>query len=377
MFRGIFHHVPTDPAALKAYADDERQREMKRLWKKQPELRDDLLAEAVEKGWREFFRNHVGKTHVSDFSKTQDAIFTKRDMASLVSYLPYAYWQQLLKKAIREDWPEAQNHIFHDQGFYYRSNELYLTMVAAEARPAVLARAAEIVTPEKMFAVVMKNYPKLAQAAAEAAPPATQTPNTLAEAAAALLGHKNQAQYLPLVRSFMAAGMNINHEGGMALTAALRAGEIELAQEMMAQGFEAHICAEKVYQTLVAEGAPRAAVELIKACLPKTGGRRAETDEDGFSLVDAQSVALVQELPAGGRLTMIFNFALAQQILIAQSGEQIAAPAAVPFSQIESGQLLKKAQDAFIRLGGDENLLQGAALPAAPGLRLTPAKAGP
>lgn len=377
MFRGIFHHVPTDPAALKAYADDERQREMKRLWKKQPELRDDLLAEAVEKGWREFFRNHAGKVRVDEFQKTRDAIFTKRDLTSFVTFMHYVNWQELLKKAVREDWPEAQNHIFHDQGFYYRSNELYLALVAAEAGPAVMTRAADIVSPAKMFAVVMKNYPKLAEAAAQAVPPATMTPNTLAEAAACLLGHKDHAKYLPLVRRFMAAGMNVNHEGGMALTAALRAGEIELAQEMMAQGFEANVCAETVYQALVAEGAPRASVELIKASLPKTGGRRVEAGEDGFALVDAQSVAMVQDLPAGGRLTMIFNFALAQQILIAQSGEQIAAPAAVPFSQIESGHLLKKAQAAFVRLGGDESLLQDISLPAAAGLRLSPAKAGP
>jgi hypothetical protein len=79
-------------------------------------------------------------------------------------------------------------------------------------------------------------------------------------------------------------------------------------------------------------------------------------------MIDPVSVARSGALPNAGELTMVVNFGTQQQILIAKMGEQLAAPAVVPFAQLQGGSLLAAAAASFVDAGGDAALVKAAGI---------------
>lgn len=185
--------------------------------------------------------------------------------------------------------------------------------------------------------------------------------NKLGQLAVYLLGGNNDAAETEAAFDLLlSCGMNVNFENGAVMVAALSKGQIGMAQKLVDAGFEPSLSRTAVYERLCAVGAPRAGIDFIKQFMGPIAADNGKT-QDGFTRSDEFSVSCVQALPNGGQLTMLFNFATAQQIVIAQMGEQMAAPAIVPFSHIENRHLLEKAAAAFIAGGGDEELASSAA----------------
>jgi len=181
-------------------------------------------------------------------------------------------------------------------------------------------------------------------------------PNKLAQLCVSVLGSNSDAATVGAAFDLLLSrGMNVNYDNGAVMTAALSKGYTDMAHKLVEAGFEAALCRTAVYERLCAVGAPRAGIDFIKQFMGPTPGDAAKAN-DGFTRSDDYSVSCVQPLPNGGQLTMVFNFATAQQIVIAQMGEQLAAPTIVPFSRMENRHLLEKAVAAFVADGGDGEL---------------------
>lgn len=76
-----------------------------------------------------------------------------------------------------------------------------------------------------------------------------------------------------------------------------------------------------------------------------------------YSLSASDTLADVQQLPTGATLTVLFNFTLRQQIIVAESkGHAPSAPTVIGFDKIDNAQTLEAATEKFIALGGDETL---------------------
>lgn len=76
-----------------------------------------------------------------------------------------------------------------------------------------------------------------------------------------------------------------------------------------------------------------------------------------YSLSSRGMLADVQPLPSGGTLTVLFNFVLRQQIIVAESKDMApSAPTVIGFDKIDNEQTLEAAIEKFIALGGDESL---------------------
>lgn len=186
--------------------------------------------------------------------------------------------------------------------------------------------------------------------------------NKLAQLAITVLKGAEDAEAVGKAFDFLLArGMNVNHDNGAVMVAVLAKGYLDMAQQLIDTGFEPALSGATVYERLCAVGAPRAGIEFIKQ-FTGAGTSDVAAVQDGFTRSDDYSVSCVQVLPNGGQLTMLFNFATAQQIVIAQMGDQMAAPAIVPFSHIENRHLLDKAAAAFVAGGGDEELAASAGM---------------
>lgn len=153
----------------------------------------------------------------------------------------------------------------------------------------------------------------------------------------------------------LSRGLNVNFDNGAVMVAALAKGYTDKAQKLVDAGFEASHSRTAVYERLCAIGAPRNGIDFIKQFMGPIAGEGAKAP-DAFTRSDDYSVSCVHPLPSGGQLTMVFNFATAQQIVIAQMGDQLAAPTVVPFSRMENRHLLEKAVAAFVADGGDADL---------------------
>jgi hypothetical protein len=183
-------------------------------------------------------------------------------------------------------------------------------------------------------------------------------PNELSEAVIAYYeaGFKEVAPVMPL----LAAGANANYRNGALMTAVLQAGDVDLAEKLIREyQFETGYFASHVYPALLEESASPLATNFAKRYAEKKAAPGAGRD---FEMIDPVSVARSGALPNAGELTMVFNFGTQQQILIAKMGEQLAAPAVVPFAQLQGGSLLAAAAASFVDAGGDAALVKAAGI---------------
>ncbi len=184
--------------------------------------------------------------------------------------------------------------------------------------------------------------------------PDQASPDLLARVAVTLLS-SSQAAPEGIQAAFemlLARGMNIHHDEGNVMYAALHKGYIDMADKLLAAGFEVGLHADAIYEKLCNTGAPRESIDYIK----RQGVKGLPpADAAGYQRIDADSIALQQRLPDDIVLTTVFNFNTHQQILITQAGAQISAPTVVPFSQIENRAAVAAAAAAFVDAGGDQD----------------------
>lgn len=358
MLRGIFL-PPPDPADAQRAVQRQEMLQMLRTYKKQPERRKEMLALAAEKEWRELFKEMLDYKKSTEANREEgyNIAIQRRDVALL--RIAGRHGVLPLALLVQEKWHDGFAVALQRYDFHYSGGGLYGALIKGGADAALLRLTLEKgknISPFKLLMASTANYHALLPAALEAVPATALSPNELAQVAAEMFERSLASP--ETIDAFIQAGMNVNYKDGLLLQAALEKGGVEFAQKMVEAGCEAQLYAEKVTKNLLANGAPRAAVEWLR------GYNRAlapvAVAENNFVLVDHNSVAMTQALPQGGQLTMVFNFGLSQQILLARAGEQLAAPAAVSFSQIENRHLLREAAEAFARLGGDETLAEAA-----------------
>lgn len=362
MFRGMFH----DPAYQQHLQLSREKKDAVRAYKKQPEKRRAMITLAIEKEWKDELRQMLDykATGPSLTLHAAEQVIALRSDSMLDALTPH---DLPMIDVFASAWPTAIRKLLCRYDFHYNGAPLYKALSQAKAGAEVIALTlahGRQITPAKFLTAAAVNYPALLDETLKAVTLAGIAPNDLAKAAGGIIAN-GRADAAALLAQFIDAGMNVNYNEGELLQKALLKGDTDIAAALVAAGCEARLYAENIGAALLSEGAPRAAVEWLRpyntALEPAAG--------DGFALVDAGSVAMTQSLPMGGRLTMVFNFALSQQIVIAQAGEQLAAPTVVPFSQIENRQQLQAAAEALQRLGGDA-ALAAAGLGAAPAPRL-------
>ena len=85
------------------------------------------------------------------------------------------------------------------------------------------------------------------------------------------------------------------------------------------------------------------------------------TEGGRYSLTAKDTLVDTQHLPSGATLTVVFNFTLRQQMIVAESkGQPPSAPTVIGFDKIENAQTLEAASEKFRDLGGDETLIEPA-----------------
>lgn len=199
------------------------------------------------------------------------------------------------------------------------------------------------------------------------------SPNLRAAAALRLIGDEagGEAKWL---FNLLAAPTNLHYEGGALMKRALHAERFDVADALVGRGFDLAVYSDDIKAYLVENKSPHAARLWLDrhgvaapAALPAVASpTQAEVlvqDGQGY-LRSGDCVSRNDQLPDGGVLTTVFNFATRQQIVIAHVAGQTAAPAITPFSQIESDAALLQAAAAFVKQGGAATLIHSLSMAA-------------
>ncbi len=206
-------------------------------------------------------------------------------------------------------------------------------------------------------------------------------PNLRAAAALCLIWGEESEQkgVTPWLFKLLEAPTNLHYDGGLLLKRALHAERFDVADALVRLGFDLAVYADDIKAYLVEQKSPHAArlwldkhAQAPAAAVPAP--QVLVQDGQGY-LRSGDCASRVDQLPDGGSLTTVFNFATCQQILIAHVAGQTAAPAVTPFSQIEGSVALSDAAAAFVRQGGAPERVYGVTMTAArPALLEKPAR---
>lgn len=215
----------------------------------------------------------------------------------------------------------------------------------------------------KVVTLSLKKSTDMFDLAMAALPDDSRTPTILAQIAHAWLQETNKNKVPHAFDALLASGANVNHDKGVLLTEALRSGQMICAQAVLDKGFNLQLLGRSVLEDLYSQGASAAATAYLEERLGVSApAPSAAVADDGYRLVASDTLARTIALPDGGSLTMLFNFALAQQIVVQQpaNANQPVAPAVVPFDTISNGETLRTAAEVFCKLGGDAQLAERA-----------------
>ena len=185
-------------------------------------------------------------------------------------------------------------------------------------------------------------------------PLSAKTPAALGEVARAALLQRGEGLSAQL-ELLAKGGMNPNHENGELLALALTAGDLKSAGLILDCGFNLDLLGRRVLQDLYSRAAPPIALDYLEQKLDGgSAAPKAATAAAEWQLCADDTLARVLPLPQGGQLTMLFNFATRQQILLHQPAQgPAAAPAVVPFAEVENRSALDDAWQRFRAMGGD------------------------
>lgn len=227
--------------------------------------------------------------------------------------------------------------------------------------------------------LIAKALRKCDGAAAQAILAAPVSANIRARAAAHLI-YEGEGVAKKNLLQLLAAPTNLHYEGGMLMKYALHHERFDVAQALVDHGFDVALYVTDIQANLVESKSPHSArVWLDKHSAPVAAAPVATAapvqDRQGY-LRSGDCVSCIDQLPDGGSLTTVFNFATRQQIVIAHVAGQTASPVITPFSQIEGGLALQEAAAAFIDQGGKAARVAGitAALVQSPTLLEKPTR---
>lgn len=195
--------------------------------------------------------------------------------------------------------------------------------------------------------------------ALDALPIDAQTPSVLAQAGVTLLEGKKIRHEHALDR-MIALGMNVNHDRGALLIAALRTNRLAEAQKLIDASFNLDLLGHSVLEAVYSQSGQPEAIAFIEARVSKRAAPAViAQDNGGFVLTAPDTVARSLPLPDGGSLTIMFNFTLRQQIVVAQQvgiNTPASAPTVIPFDMLGVSDALSAAAHALETLGGNAAL---------------------
>jgi hypothetical protein len=166
---------------------------------------------------------------------------------------------------------------------------------------------------------------------------------------------------------FLGAGVDVNHGKGLALKAAANNGRLELVKFLVEKGADVQAYGPDLIPALLNGGS--AQWDVGRYLDSFFDGRyqkdqiaaKGKADENKiFALAGTDTLAEKKPLPFGGTLTILFNFALRQQTVIAQDAtakKESMALQVINFSDIEN-EALDRAAKKFIEMGGDPQMTE-------------------
>lgn len=244
--------------------------------------------------------------------------------------------------------------------FESREDYKYLMPQLYAARPDDTARIVTraFAARSEFFDIAIKTLPVDAE-----------TPSALAQAGLALLEGK-KIRHDHALDAMIGLGMNVNHDRGSLLIAALKTNRLVEAQKLIDAGFNLDLLGHGVLEAVYSQSGQPEAIAFIEARVGKPASAQAvvvaTSDDSGFVLTAPDTVARRLPMPDGGHLTVMFNFTLRQQIVVAQqTGSNVAAsaPTVIPFDMLGAPDALNAASDALRALGGNGVLLDAAQRP--------------
>jgi ankyrin repeat protein len=194
----------------------------------------------------------------------------------------------------------------------------------------------------------------------EASPETHKTLNhALARAAAE--GSKERVNLL------LAKGANIDHGNGETLWLAVHNNRFEMIDHLLSRGADLAAYGDALLMKL-REKNPQSPVmdyldRIHQKALAQKEKRRLE--QERFSLAGPETLAETLPLPSGGTLTLLFNFATRQQIIVVQenpAAKQKASFQVINFADIENHEAVERAGKKLIELGGDAKAVENAKL---------------
>jgi len=193
--------------------------------------------------------------------------------------------------------------------------------------------------------------------------PSPETHKTLnqALARAAAEGSKERVNLL------LAKGANIDHGNGETLWLAVHNNRFEMIDHLLSRGADLAAYGDALLMKL-REKNPQSPVmdyldRIHQKALAQKEKRRLE--QERFSLAGPETLAETLPLPSGGTLTLLFNFATRQQIIVVQenpAAKQKASFQVINFADIENHEAVERAAKKLIELGGDAKAVENAKL---------------
>ncbi|MCE9507351.1 MAG: hypothetical protein K8R48_03405 [Alphaproteobacteria bacterium] len=172
---------------------------------------------------------------------------------------------------------------------------------------------------------------------------------------------------ISMAEMLLGAGVDVNHGKGRALKAAANNGQLEMVRFLVEKGADVRAYGGDLIPALFNGSDPQLAVAQYLDSFFDGRYRRAHIEEGAkadenknFALAGSDTLAEKKPLPFGGTLTILFNFALRQQTVIAQDAtakKESMALQVINFSDIEN-EALDRAAKKFVELGGDPKMTE-------------------
>jgi hypothetical protein len=165
-------------------------------------------------------------------------------------------------------------------------------------------------------------------------------------------GSKEKAELL------IASGAAIDHDAGEALFQAGYNNRFEMLDYLLSKGADLAAYGQIVLDRFRERNPHLPAIDYLDGFYQAAVERRERNrlQKERFSLAGPETLAEILPLPSGGTLTILFNFATRQQIILVQekpSSREKPSLQVINFSDVENYDAVERAAQKLIELGGD------------------------
>ncbi len=166
--------------------------------------------------------------------------------------------------------------------------------------------------------------------------------------------------------------LDLHYDSGALMKKALRQGRTDIADALLAKGFDIKVYGAEIEESTRGQ-LPYAALVYLQETLRRHGVFTAAAAvvadipppvvENGFAAPTPDSITRIEALPNGGSLSIVFNFALRQQIVVAATPGPSTGVTVIPFAALVDDHAVKLAAAAFVAGGGDAQWVEGLVAP--------------